>query len=416
MPRVSIPIWRRSQLSTVAVKRETVHNVSLALRIFFIVMHCYIAVPCVARPDPLTVLDQGAWPPTPFVGAVALPMGLELREAVGVVRDAARRRRITKEILQNSSTEHLGASVNLVLHLPKTGGTSICAAMRRAHAAGLHSHVAIPSSNGCWGADDGPEWANMDHSCSREHTCGSRLQKGPSIGLIERYMDTQDMDTDPTSRRVLLCDGVTYTLMLRDPVARAVSHATHLTSLGVLLHHNRKLLGDWVLATRPREVQQFLDTLDRLQARSQASRELIAATVTNQPYSAALELDCYILNAITSNYLARMLLGAQLGPEPLIVSSAKLTPARVYDALWMMGQFDHVIFSDSLGPDTLHALGIKLPARAPHRNSFAKARVYRKLTSSAYQGWLRRRNEVDSFLVHMANVTAKEWHPRHRQT
>lgn len=151
---------------------------------------------------------------------------------------------------------------HIILHIPKSGGTTLCMGLK---AAGRETG----RSNGCWSPGDGPEWAAQKHSSTGERNCSAR-RAGPRYAFIERHLDSFGAGG---TRAALFCDRVRYSVLLREPIARAVSHMHNYLSV------YGKVLLNWVLGSPPRTVQRLLDELDLIRPFSKRSGALIRRLV-----------------------------------------------------------------------------------------------------------------------------------------
>ena len=314
-----------------------------------------------------------------------------------------------------------------ILHIPKTGGTSLCGHMKKTGACVAESY---PSWGNCWVVTDGPEWC-----CDKvkpllaygqvEKTCTERRKYPAAYTMSERYMDT-----DPTTGRTLFCEGITYGVLVRDAVGRATSMLHHyLTKWPTKksgpseLYAYREALAALFVTRPPKQVQEFFDLLDTLPPFSAASRRLVNHTFASVPmppqlatamaggvegatqyffqYSEDLERHAYFVNAFTSNYLVRMLLGKQLGDEPLLASSLAINTAALENAKWAMDQFHFVLHSESLSTEA--AAGIEetvFQSRVQVTDNRAEHdEFYELLLGPDFAPWLARRNQHDINIV-----------------
>ena len=99
---------------------------------------------------------------------------------------------------------------HLNLHIPKAGGTTVCEAVRK------YGNMSTPGNN-CWTQNFCPIWCCCDNvkptSCQQLHD--SHLSKIDFV-MNENWFDG-------------FCEGRTYSMMLREPVSRAISHVNHFT-------------------------------------------------------------------------------------------------------------------------------------------------------------------------------------------
>lgn len=345
----------------------------------------------------------------------------------------------------------------VVLHLPRSGGSAVCEAVKHA------TNLTTPATSNCWEDGDGPEWCCLHHARMVERSCESRRQSNFSFAMVERYMDSGPSDKAP---RTLFCPGITYGLLLQEPVHRAFSHVQLFASW------NRGV--DSLLSTLPSSsFAALVEALDRTPLLSNASRAVllpsyrdylahfserpyykktsappgdsaaaaVATPVAQRKYLLRLEPELRKVNAFTSNYLARMLLGAQLGPEPLAVpasvlagGTASTAAAQLYArAAAALSQFDFVLFTARLsavaapaatpraaaeatpaaGRLPRQAAGLLPPEvaawlrsnNAPLRRQPLRAGrkdEKSKLLESGLQSWLRQRNQLDAALYDAA--------------
>mmetsp|Transcript_17183 Transcript_17183/g.34216 ORF Transcript_17183/g.34216 Transcript_17183/m.34216 type:complete len:338 (+) Transcript_17183:183-1196(+) len=99
----------------------------------------------------------------------------------------------------NNTSKHLS------LHIPKAGGTSICNAVKRS------AKFTSPQNN-CWERDTCPLWCCCENP--KPMTCNSLSHLNFSFVMNENWLDP-------------LCDDRVYSVLVREPVSRAVSHVNH---------------------------------------------------------------------------------------------------------------------------------------------------------------------------------------------
>lgn len=104
---------------------------------------------------------------------------------------------------------------HLMLHIPKTGGTSVCNAVKKRSSL-THSNV------NCWTQPTCPIWCCCEVSADapkRWATCDEMSGWGLDFVMNENWLDEH------------VCgDQRTYSIILREPVARSASHLRHLES------------------------------------------------------------------------------------------------------------------------------------------------------------------------------------------
>jgi len=96
-------------------------------------------------------------------------------------------------------------SKHLSLHMPKAGGTSICDAVKRS------ANFTSPRNN-CWTGDLCPLWCCCNDR--KPMTCNSLSRLNFSFVMNENWLGP-------------LCDDRVYSVLVREPVSRAVSHMNH---------------------------------------------------------------------------------------------------------------------------------------------------------------------------------------------
>ena len=181
----------------------------------------------------------------------------------------------------------------VILHIPKTGGTTICKGL-----VATNQCVAQSRAKGnCWVTSDGPEWCCLPTRVAKRKTCEKRRAYPNAVTMIERYMDT-----DPTTNQTLFCDGVTYGIILREPVSRAISQVHEFVAM--LRSASRHIFVEFLVRHPPHDVQAFFEKLDGIPAFSKDSKDLIMNVLGE--YSMGIEENCYKINAFTSNYLTRV--------------------------------------------------------------------------------------------------------------
>jgi len=282
----------------------------------------------------------------------------------------------------------------IILHVPKSGGTTICSALKSENRCIVQSNA----RSNCWVRSDGPEWCCFPHSKLREKTCQERRSYPNGYTMIERYMDT-----DPATNRTLFCSGIEYGIVIRAAVSRATSHVHHFLVKGPKNTNYRSDIRGMFLRRTPTFVQSFFDRLDATTANTKESMQLINNTFGR--HSDDLELACYKVNAFSSNYLIRMLLGRQLGDPPLLASSATITPEKVEAAKWALSQFDFILHTEQLVDDSLAELEQDI-----FQFSISKSdnvanhtdKIYTTLNSPGYRRWFEKRNKWDAVLVENA--------------
>eukprot|EP00750_Incisomonas_marina_P016290 INCI19078.1.p1 GENE.INCI19078.1~~INCI19078.1.p1 ORF type:complete len:390 (+),score=67.00 INCI19078.1:390-1559(+) len=295
----------------------------------------------------------------------------------------------------------------VILHVPKSGGTTVCDVLKEAQQCIAES---VPWGN-CWVFTDGPEWC-CDYrppfiaaGGAREKSCDERRTFPKAFTMIERYMDT-----DNTTGRTSFCEGITYGIILRDAVARAASHAHDFLTRGPggpLAW--RIALAELVRDAPAKVVQTFFDDLDSLPPLSARSQKLLNETFGF--WSEALERAAYKVNAFTSNYIVRMLLGRQLGDVPLLASSKTLTEEKMSAAWWTIDQFDFVLHLESLlDPATAAAQKFLLGAAVNTKDLVAERDgVYERLLSPEFRAWLEKRNALDAAIVNSVPNRARSF-------
>ena len=94
---------------------------------------------------------------------------------------------------------------HVMLHIPKTGGTTLCKQVKEG---GIWS----TAGHNCWKASFCPMWAGC---VNPQPTSCSTLKSWPQTFVMnENYLDKY-------------CDHRTYSIMIREPVSRAMSHLNH---------------------------------------------------------------------------------------------------------------------------------------------------------------------------------------------
>ena len=94
---------------------------------------------------------------------------------------------------------------HVMLHIPKTGGTTVCKAIKEGKVWSTQGH-------NCWKEDFCPMWAGC---LNPQPTSCSTLKSWPQTFVMnENYLDEY-------------CDHHTYSILLREPTSRSISHVNH---------------------------------------------------------------------------------------------------------------------------------------------------------------------------------------------
>ena len=106
---------------------------------------------------------------------------------------------------------------HLVLHIPKTGGTSLCGYVKH------HTSLSVPKNPNCWPTlEYGPLWCCVDEANTHAHDVGCGLQERGWTGKHDFVMNENWLDE--------LCEFHAHSILLREPVARAMSQWNHWTN------------------------------------------------------------------------------------------------------------------------------------------------------------------------------------------
>ena len=276
----------------------------------------------------------------------------------------------------------------LILHIPKSGGSTLCNALRRAERDISNSTVSSGERTNCWEPYDGPLWCCPNIVSIEERTCQQRRMYNHQYAMIERHMDT-----DSKTGEVLLCAGVKYVAILREPVSRAVSHVHHFVSV-------LPRIRDWLFRTPSPVVCRFFDHLDRISPYSDESGSLVKTVFgTNMKTNfKSLEKDFYSINSFTSNYITRMVLGKSIGADDFTLSRHAINAPELKKALNVLVRFDAVFKLESLdqqGPSLQRFLGIAVSDIEHVGHRVAKHDILYRLLETNYSRWLRKRNHWD---------------------
>ncbi|KAJ8605094.1 hypothetical protein CTAYLR_000379 [Chrysophaeum taylorii] len=253
----------------------------------------------------------------------------------------------------------------LFLHVSKAAGTSF---------------AKVAKANGCrapsrfstlWAPGDGPTWGNCARGlvavhessdllgkgrrrncCARELSCARRLksfQDGKyDLMAIERWLDNAG----------LVCPDFWYVVLLRDPIARVVSHHNHLW---------RHTLRATQRIKQPKGGPYFV----RLFRETNATSD-VCVDLEQMPYALGAPhrtgYDWSMVCAFSSNFAARSLLGTAFSPRPYDSrSEPKRSPSSLLDsAKQILAKFALVLVVER-APEAVnlvrHVLGWK-PFRA----------------------------------------------------
>ena len=298
------------------------------------------------------------------------------------------------------------ATKMIILHIPKSGGTTVCDLFK--------GSKLVHTSMNCWVNADGPEWCCLNRQLVKQKSCAERKEKDPPITMIERYMDS----VPGVPSQTLFCPGTVYGTLLREPIRRVSSHIFNFAKMYSSQIH--ELMLHW----EPEYFIELIDRLDQLPPDSQLARSLLSAA-TNGSYpptaksiAKGLELDLRKINAFSSNYLTRMLLGTQLGRDPLVtVSSNKIVAQNRHlrgRALEVLSKFDFVIITENISErSNLGHLGLShlmsWAQPSPHERSSTHTTdpLLAKLKTSKVQDWFRERNGID-LDIYAEMVTRKD--------
>jgi|AntRauTorckE5430_2_1112549.scaffolds.fasta_scaffold05051_1 hypothetical protein len=94
---------------------------------------------------------------------------------------------------------------HVMLHIPKAGGTSVCASVKR-------EGILTTIGGNCWKDDFCPIWCGCEEP--QPTTCATINRWSENFVMNENWLD-------------YFCDHHTYSILIREPVARTMSHINH---------------------------------------------------------------------------------------------------------------------------------------------------------------------------------------------
>jgi hypothetical protein len=275
----------------------------------------------------------------------------------------------------------------VIWHLPKTGGTTVCDLFKG-------TNVSSGSMN-CWQNADGPEWCCLNRQFVAFKSCEDRNKQDPPLTMIERYMDSV-----PGKPQTLFCPGTIYGTVLREPISRVTSHLFNYAAMFA-----RREVYDLMQGKDPEFFMQLVEGLDPFPISSKSNRQ--AANFIHRALNGTavfrendLEEKLRKMSAFSSNYMTRMLLGTQLGSDPLIgVPASAVTMELRGRALTALAGFDFILFTDQLSTQaTLDRLGLShlwTVAPPPPSHRIETDPLYTTLREGKFVAWFRLRNKLD---------------------
>lgn len=205
----------------------------------------------------------------------------------------------------------------LFLHISKAAGTSFC------KLAAKNKCAAPPKFSTMWDPGDGPSWGNCARGlrgrcAARELDCRARLgafkKKGYELMAVERWMDGGGRVCDGLGK-----EAIWYATVLRDPVARVVSHHNHIWAK-TLRTAPRPVRGRTRSGRGPGEYFRGVFDGDGCVDPRELPHAVGAAHRTGYDWS--------MVCALSSDYAARSLLGTAYSPRPYDASVAPILPFR----------------------------------------------------------------------------------------
>ena len=101
--------------------------------------------------------------------------------------------------------QHRLLTKHVMLHIPKAGGTSICDNVKQ-------ERTLVSPGGNCWKEDFCPLWCGCEHP--QTTTCPSLNKWSADFVMNENWLDG-------------FCDHHSYSILIREPMARTMSHINH---------------------------------------------------------------------------------------------------------------------------------------------------------------------------------------------
>ena len=233
---------------------------------------------------------------------------------------------------------------------------------------------APPSTQNCVMNGDHTDWCCSDFALQQHNTCEQRRQADFDVTMVERFMD---LNSDGSAQ---LCDGMSYATILRNPLARAVSHVRNF-GLVFRIHF-------WTLLQKQSSAQ-IVDLFDRIDnATSVAALESILSTTRGLP---TID-DLFRLSQFTGNYMVRFFTqrGREIDERGLL---RRVEPGDVKRALDAVARYDLLLTDDMLGGKCATAMINRLFNASVPRMLMRDNSVYRHF--QLHEHSLVERNKLD---------------------
>jgi len=129
----------------------------------------------------------------------------ELRRNLGIFHPHCLRDHM--QLFSHKFQERRNITKHLSLHIPKSGGTSLCKSA-------LDDKNFTASTSNCWTGDFCPLWCGRGCRFPKRVTCAEQSSLKFNFVMNENWLDD-------------LCDDWVYSILIREPVSRAISHVNH---------------------------------------------------------------------------------------------------------------------------------------------------------------------------------------------